>query len=210
VGYDHDELGSMYRARIDKAQQSDYAPLFWLKGIVSGATRVFDFGGHVGVSFHGWRRYLEYPPGMQWKVYDVPAIVRAGIDLAAERQSDGLSFTSDLRDGNDCTVLLLAGSLQYVDMTIPELLAAMDGARPRHILLNKMPLYDGESFVTVQSTGRAFHPYRIVNRDELVRSVLALGYRVVDDWQNSEQRCKIPFARGRDIDAYSGYLFERS
>ena len=35
----------------------------------------------------------------------------------------------------------------------------------------------------------------------------ALGYRVVDDWMNREQSCEIPFTRGRDIDAYSGYYF---
>ena len=72
-----------------------------------------------------------------------------------------------------------------------------------------MPMYDGESFVTVQSTGRAFHPYRIYNRAEVVDSVCALGYRVVDDWVNKEQYCVIPFTRGRDIDAYSGYYFVR-
>jgi len=32
---------------------------------------------------------------------------------------------------------------------------------------------------------------------------------VVDDWSNREQYCRIPFTRGRDIDAYSGYYFVR-
>jgi putative methyltransferase (TIGR04325 family) len=70
-------------------------------------------------------------------------------------------------------------------------------------------MYDGESFVTVQSTGRAFHPYRIYNRAAFVAEITALGYRVVDDWTNREQHCEIPFTRGRDIDAYSGYYFVR-
>ena len=208
VGYDHDALGGMYRARIDKACESDYGPLFWLRGIVGGGTRVFDFGGHVGVAFHGWRRYLGYPVGLQWLVYEVPAIARAGRQLATERPSEGLSFTSDLADGKHCNLLLVAGSLQYADLDVPGLLDAM-GNRPKHIVLNKMPAYDGETFVTVQSTGRAFHAYRIFNRDELVRSVTRLGYRLVDDWQNREQHCEIPFTKGRNIDAYSGYFFEK-
>jgi putative methyltransferase (TIGR04325 family) len=68
-------------------------------------------------------------------------------------------------------------------------------------------MYDGETYVTVQSTGRAYHAYRVFNRDELVGGVLALGYRAVDDWDNREQQCAIPFTRGRDVDAYSGYYF---
>jgi putative methyltransferase (TIGR04325 family) len=144
---------------------------------------------------------------LRWVVYDVPAIVKAGIALAAERPSEGLSFTSDLTAGRDCNIFMAAGSLQYVDTSLPQLLTQI-GARPRHLLVNKLPLYEGETFVTVQSTGRAFHPYRISNREEFVRSVTALGYRVVDDWQNRETHCEIPFTRGRDVEAYSGYFFE--
>lgn len=208
VGYDHVELAGMYRLRMEKANQSDYGPLFWLRGILEPNTFVFDFGGHVGVSYHGWRKYLGYPPGTRWLVHDVPAIVKVGAELAAERDSPGLAFTSDVADARGCDVFLSAGALQYVDEALPSILARV-GSRPQHILLNKMPLYDGESFVTVQSTGRAFHAYRIYNRAELVDSVTSLGYRVVDDWTNRETSCVIPFTRGRDIEAYSGYYFVR-
>ena len=94
-------------------------------------------------------------------------------------------------------------------MTLPDVLRRI-GKLPQHVIVNKMPLYDGETFVTVQSTGRAFHPYRIYNRTDFVSSIESLGYRVVDDWTNREQHCEIPFTRGRDIDAYSGYFFERT
>lgn len=208
VGYDHDALAGMYRDRMHKACQSDYAVLFWLRGLLSPRTHVFDFGGHVGVSWHGWRDYLHYPPGMRWTVCDVPAIAREGEALARERGADGLHFTSDIADGADADILLVAGALQYVDLDMPALLARM-GTRPRHVLVNKTPMYDGPDFVTVQSTGRAFHPYRIYNRDAFVSGLTALGYRVVDDWSNREQSCRIPLTRGCDIDAYSGYYFVR-
>jgi putative methyltransferase (TIGR04325 family) len=209
VGYDHAELAGLYRHRMEKANQSDYGVLFWLRGILAAGTFVFDFGGHVGVSYHGWRRYLGYPPGTRWLVYDVPAIVKVGAELAAEKGSPGLEFTSDVAAGRGCDVFLAAGALQYVDEALPSILARM-GSLPRHLILNKMPVYEGESFVTVQSTGRAFHSYRIYNRDELVRGVTDLGYRLVDDWVNREQSCTIPFTRGRDIEAYSGFYFEKS
>lgn len=206
VGYDHAELAGLYRHRMEKANQSDYAVLFWLKDLLDARTFVLDVGGHVGVAYHGWRSYLRYPAGMRWLVQDVPAIVKVGAELARERPSEGLAFTSDVADGKGCTILLAAGSLQYVDESLTELLARV-GSRPAHLILNKMPTYDGETFVTVQSTGRAFHPYRIYNRAALLAEVAALGYRLVDDWSNREQHCEIPFTRGRDIDAYSGFYF---
>jgi putative methyltransferase (TIGR04325 family) len=146
---------------------------------------------------------------MRWLVQDVPAIVKVGAELARERPSEGLAFTSDVADARGCTILLAAGSLQYVDETLTQLLARI-GSKPQHLILNKMPVYDGEGFVTVQSTGRAFHAYRIYNRAELLAEVTGLGYRLVDDWSNREQHCEIPFTRGRDIDAYSGYYFTRA
>ena len=206
VGYDHDELAGMYRHRMDKACQSDYAMLFWLKDLLPDNPFVVDYGGHVGVSFYGWKSYLNYPSNLRWLVYEVPAIVRGGLQLAAERDSRGLFFTSTLADGRDCNIFMAAGSLQYVDSSLPALLRDL-GSKPRHLFINKLPVYDGESFVTLQSTGRALHPYRIFNRDEFLREVTDLGYHLVDDWVNREQHCEIPFTRGRDIDAYSGFYF---
>ena len=208
IGYDHAALASLYRHRMEKANPSDYPVLFWLKGILDERSFVFDFGGHVGVAYHGWRTYLAYRPGMRWLVHDVPAIVKVGAELAREWPSEGLAFTSDLADARGCTIFLAAGSLQYVEESLPAMLARI-GTLPRHLIVNKMPMYEGETFVTVQSTGRAFHAYRIYNRDAFLAEVTALGYRIVDGWCNREQYCEIPFAGGRDIDAYSGYYFVR-
>jgi len=208
IGYDFTELDGMYRLRMEKACQSDYAVLFWLRDLIHAQTSLFDFGGHVGVSYYGWKDYLRYPPGMRWTVYEVPAIAKAGADLARERNAGNLHFTSDFAAGKDCTVFMAAGSLQYIDLSLPDILARI-GSLPSHLIVNKLPLYDGDTFVTVQSTGRAFHPYRIYNRREFVDGVTALGYRVCDDWSNREQHCEIPFTRHRDIDAYSGYYFKR-
>ncbi|MGN6150982.1 MAG: TIGR04325 family methyltransferase [Lysobacteraceae bacterium] len=213
TGYDHDAMQGMYRHRMDKPCESDYPVLFWLREALGeqrgAADHVFDFGGHAGVSWYGWREALRFAPTLRWTVCDVPAIAREGEALAQERGvQDRLRFTSDAADGADATVLLVAGSLQYVDFGIPELLAKM-GARPRWILVNKQPLHDGDTFVTVQSTGRAFHPYRIDNRAQFIAGIVALGYRVVDDWTNREVSCRIPFVRGHDVEMYSGYCFVR-
>jgi putative methyltransferase (TIGR04325 family) len=207
-GYDHDAMTGMYRDRMHKPCESDYPVLFWMRNLLDDTTRIFDFGGHVGVSYYGWREHLHFPEGLRWTVCDMPAIVREGEALARERGAQCLAFTSDPADGSDADILLVAGSLQYVDTSLADLLARM-GASPRHLFVNKLPLYDGETFVTVQSSGRAFHPYRIENRAEFVAGVVALGYRVVDDWLSHEVYCRIPHTRGRDIEAYSGYYFVR-
>jgi len=208
VGYDHASMAEMYRGRMLRACESDYPVLFWMRRIleVKPDAFVFDFGGHVGVSYHGWRDYLDFRPGLRWLVHDVPAIAQAGAALARERAAPGLAFTSDRREGRGCDVFLAAGSLQYLEEPLPSILGSL-GRSPRHLVVNKLPLYDGDPFVTVQSTGRAFHAYQIQNRARFVAGITALGYRVVDDWSNRETCCRIPFAEGRDIDAYSGYYF---
>ncbi len=209
VGYDHDALRGMYRQRMGKACESDYAVLFWLRDLLRADSCVFDYGGHVGVSWYGWREYLRYPEGLRWRVCDVPSIIAEGRALAAERGVQGLEFTDRIEDGADADILLLAGSLQYVDLSLPQLLERMR-ARPAHVLINKLPVHDSHSFVTVQSTGRAFHPYRIYRRADVIAQMGALGYRLVDDWINREQYCCIPFTRGLDVKAYSGFYFVHS
>lgn len=210
IGYDHERMASFYRNRMLKACESDYAVLFWLGKSWGEISRVFDYGGHVGVAYHGWGRYLDFSkPGLEWLVYDMPAITRVGEQLAAEKQALSLRFTNDPKAGRGCDVFLAAGSLQYESEDVSTVLRGL-GELPPHVLLNKMPVHDGQACVTVQSTGHSFHPYRIYNREELIADVTTLGYRLVDDWQNREQRCRVPFTDGDiDIDAYAGYYFVR-
>jgi putative methyltransferase (TIGR04325 family) len=208
MGFDHVELAGMYRNRMLKACPSDYAVLYWMRSMMLETDPfIFDFGGHVGISYHGWRNYLTYPPSLRWVVYDLPAITSAGEEIARERPSTGLSFTNDARDARDCSVFLAAGSLQFQEKTLPELFQDV-GCRPRHVIVSKLPMRDGEPFVTVQSAGNAFHPYQIMNRRAFVSGMTSIGYRVVDDWESAEQFCKIPFNSNLDIDSYSGFYFK--
>ena len=195
VGYDHAELAGLYRHRMDEANQSDYAVLFWLKGILDERSFVFDFGGHVGVSYHGWRSYLDYPPGLRWLVHDVPAIVKVGAELARERPSAGLEFTSDHRRrarlhdpaGGRCDAVRRPVADPVARRGRLAARSTSSSTRCRSTTVSRSS--------TVQSTGRAFHPYRIYNRAAFVAEATALGYRIVDDWQNREQHCEIPFTR---------------
>lgn len=204
VGYDHVELAAFYRERMDKACESDYAPLFWLRRLINSEAHVFDFGGHVGVSYHGWREYLDYPDGMRWTVCDLPAITEVGEQLAKEKGADHLSFTNEITDAADCSVFLGLGAFQYLEERTWTILESV-GELPPHVILNKMPLHDGETFITLQATGHAFHPYRIENADEFVSGMSSLGYQLVDEWVSSELGAFIP--RVANLTSYTGMYF---
>ena len=208
VGFDHAGTAALYRSRMKKACPSDYAPLFWLQRILAPDSFVFDFGGHVGVSYHGWRNYLEYGPGLRWLVWDLPVITQVGEQVAAEVPSPGLQFTNTISDGKGCDIFLTAGAIQFSDRSLPAVLEELGEAMPLHLMISKVPVHDHEPVVTVQSAGKSFHPYQIYNRAEFIRGIVDLGYRLVDDWENAEQTCVIPFSR-IEIEAYAGFYFTR-
>lgn len=75
----------------------DYPVLFWLtKAFESGAQNVFDIGGSVGVHYFAYKKYINYPTGLQWHIYEVDSIVDKGRQLAKSENADVLSFTKSL------------------------------------------------------------------------------------------------------------------
>ncbi len=208
VGYDHVELTGFYRDRHERAFPSDYPVLFWLGTALDGAKRVFDLGGHVGVTYYCYSKYLALPPALKWEVSEVPANVTAGQALAKERGASQLTFTSRFEDADGADVLLALGSLQYIDSpSLGGLLRSL-AKRPPHVIVSKLPAHDGQTVYTVQCTGVAYHPYRISNRQEFIEDVRGAGYRLRDDWMGGEQSCEEPF-EGISVPAYSGFYFQR-
>lgn len=209
AGYDHAAMRGMYRLRMDAPCESDWAVLFHLRELLRAGDHVFDLGGHVGLSWYGWRRHLPVLDALRWQVCEVPEIADEGRALAAERGATALDFTSRPEDGAGARVLLVAGSLQYMDRALPDLAASL-GPRLDHVVVNKLPVHDSRGYVTVQSTGRAFHPYRVFERGPFLRAMADAGWRLVDHWRNREQSCVVPFQRGLDVEAYSGFRFDRA
>ncbi|HEY2407952.1 MAG TPA: methyltransferase, TIGR04325 family [Polyangiaceae bacterium] len=209
LGFDHPELSHLYDDRIGNAFPSDYPLLFWLGRLSSKFSSVFDWGGHVGVSYYTYSKYLGLAADVRWCVGDVPEIIKAGRALAAARSSPGLSFTTDFADADGCDVLLANGSLQFVEMPFADSLRRLQHP-PKHVLVNKLPAYAGESFVTLENTIYSFNPYRVFNRDEFVTSITAQGYTLVDSWENPDVTLRLPLHRERSIAAYSGFYFRRA
>lgn len=189
TGYDHPELASMYTERRFRIFEADYPVLFWLSRILGESRSVFDFGGHVGLAFYGFESYLDYPSDLVWTVYDVPSVLAEGRKLAEQHPRAALRFSGQLAQLKDHAVLHASGALQYVETPLAVQLQQLE-ARPKHLLLNKLPLYAGEGFVTLQNTVHAYNPYAVYNRGAYIAGLEALGYRLIDAWDDYERSCR--------------------
>lgn len=207
--YDNPESATFlgYKSSI---RSSDYPALFWLEKLLPQNPRVFDFGGYLGISYYSFQKLLDYPADLQWTIYDVPAVATAGAKLAEEKdERRQLSFTTSLERAQEFPLFLSFGSLQFPELTFAEIFCGLT-TRPSHVLINKLPFTDRETFYTLHNMGPALAPYRIANREEFLQSAYDLGYELVDSWDNPEFGCHIPFHPDRSVRAFSGlYLRQK-
>ena len=207
--YDNPESATFlgYKSSI---RSSDYPVLFWLEKLLPQNPRVFDFGGYLGISYYSYQKLLEYPENLQWTIYDVPAVANAGARLAKEK--DGrkqLAFTTALEQAEQFPIFLSFGSLQFPESTFAEIFGKFS-TLPPHVLINKLPFTDRETFYTLHNMGPALAPYRIANRDEFLKSADDLGYELIDNWDNPEFGCYIPYHPDHSVRAFSGmYLRQK-
>ncbi len=205
LGYDSAGPAAMYRDRLEQVFPSDYAMMLWLgKAFADGAKRLFDLGGHVGVGYYAYQRYLAYPEALSWQVFDVPAVIKVGKELALERdRRRALAFVDQFEQAGAADVLFTSGCLQYLEDTLAEKLATLP-RKPRWLLVNLLPLHDHLAYWTVQSIGSAFCPYRIQRKSIFFSDLENLGYEVRDIWTNPEKRCEIAFHPEHSLNGYFG------
>lgn len=209
--FDYSPLAAEYvNVRTKQVFAYDYPVMLWLeRALREGATRVLDIGGSVGVHFHAYRRYIDFPQGLSWCVVDVPAITAIGQNMVSQTDAEGLSFVNDLDpalSGND--IWIAAGSLHYFERARPGDLLQRCTTRPRHILLNKLPLYEGEDYVTAQNIGAScFAPMHVYNRRRFIGEIEALGYTLRDQWQDYERSVYVPGFSERCFPTHSGLYF---
>ncbi len=208
LGYDNPAAAAMYRDRLNRVWPSDYASMLWLeKTFRDGAARVLDLGGHVGVSYYAYQKYIVYPPELAWQVFDVPAVAAAGREIALERDTlHCLSFVDDFGAAADADVLFTSGCLQYLEESLASMLAPLPRL-PLWVLVNLLPLHDSHEYWTVQSIGQALCPYRIQRRSVFLADLERLGYEVLDSWDNAEKRCQVAFSPEHKLDGYFGAAF---
>jgi putative methyltransferase (TIGR04325 family) len=208
VGYDHPEMAELYDESLDRVWPGDYPALFWLqRAFDEGVRTVFDFGGHIGISYYAYQRWVRYPDGLVWRVCDLPPEVEAGRAFAGERGAPALSFTTEFAEAAGVDLFAALASLQCVEEPLPQRLGSLP-ALPKRLLLNRWPLTDGRPFVTLKHRG-TYHPYAVFNRAEMVRGFEALGYEVLDAWEVPGLSCTVPFHPECEVRRYSGLYLRR-
>ncbi|OZB67353.1 methyltransferase, TIGR04325 family [Stenotrophomonas acidaminiphila] len=210
ASYDVDQATVMYRQQLHRLRACDYPALYWIDRLIeAGARRIFDLGGHIGLAYYGFSRYINYPAGLTWNVHDLDKVVQTGRMIAVRRDPLGqLRFVHTAEAADGCDVLISTGALQYLEYSLPELLDRLI-APPRHVLFNLTPLHPTKDFFTLQNLGVAVCPYRVQSDEALVQAMAQRGYQVRDRWELPERHLRIPFEPEYDVHAYYGVYFER-
>lgn len=212
IGYDNAELAQEYQQDVESEvtiQAYDYPAMLWLNSIFTNNPvniSIFDFGGNVGIHFYVYEKYIKYPDNLKWIVCDVPAIVKTGKELAEKRQRSHLVFTEKIEDANGKDVFFASGSIQYVENLSLSLSSLSE--KPKHLLINRLPLYEGPQFVSLQNGGQVFYPSYIFNKAEFIDSLNKIGYEVVDIWEDRVDYCIIPFHPEKSCPFWYGIYFK--
>jgi putative methyltransferase (TIGR04325 family) len=209
AGFDDSSAVNFFLNHHFDLNQFDYPVLYWLGRIYRPGDSIFDFGGGLGQCRYAYQPYLDLSESSRWLVCDVPALVAKGKELAAERSQNNLHFTTELQDASATTLFLSNGALQYLHADLPELLKTV-AILPEHILINRIPAFDGQAYYTVQRTRHgSYTPYRIVNKKTFISGIEFLGYRLRDTWE-VQRSLYVNFHPESYVPTYAGFFFSRA
>ena len=209
IGFDDAAVPELYLNHHFVLNQNDYPVLFWLAKILKPGSATFDFGGGLGQCWYSYEPYLSVLNQTQWIVCDLPAFDKQGQELARQQGATDLLFTSDLQNCADAGVFMGNGALQYAADDLPGLLSKLV-MPPEHVLINRVPMYDGEGYYTIQRTRHnSYAPHRVMNRKELCRGMLQIGYQEEDSWEIS-RTLHVNLRPGNDVTKYQGFYFRKA
>ena len=187
----------------------DYPLLFWLSRLLKPAGSILDLGGSVGHFYYRSQQYFQHPAGIHWQIAELPAAVELGRRFAVERKASRLSFFDSAQSTPlpPVDVLMTAGTLQYMEESIEDLMTRFE-SRPRHILINSLPMHRTQDFWTLQNLGACEVPYHVFSELSWLDGLKRQGYRIVDRWSQL-RRIEIPFYGDRLVESYQGFCFIR-
>ncbi len=209
LSHSHPSNVTMHMLHFSEAARvSDFPVLFYLQRILGEAKTVLDIGGSGGNLFYCYSHYLAFPETLRWTVFEVPGNVTRGRQIAAERGESRLHFVDNLDQCPEADVVIISGSLHYFDALPPELLQYLV-RKPKHVFINRTPVIDGPSAITVQDAGwyYAMSPARILSRRALLDSMADARFDLVDEWIVPDLRLRIPLHPQSSASAYSGFYF---
>lgn len=207
VGDETPGVAERYWPVYEQMHLFDYPAMYWICRLLGDAAgqRLVDLGGHFGAKFRVYAARAGLPPGLTWTVCETELVSATARKVHLPETPPGLEFTSgpECIDGAD--VLFASGVLQYLDQSLPEILAAL-GHLPRGIVLNKVPLAEVPEHWTLECNGLAVALYHVMNRGEFLRGMEELGYSVLDSW-DMPYGIEIPFRVDAGTKRNSGLAF---
>lgn len=197
-----------YASKYQQIEIIDYPVLFWLQRIIKPGSTLFDFGGHVGVTYTKYASYLDYPTDFRWLVGEQSVVVKQAKKIFENSDNPHLSFVTDFQNAASATIFHSAGCIQYVERPIVSLLADLKKL-PQHLILTKIPLYQQPTKVTLQNTGYSITPNWLFNRDSFIDEIHKLGYKLIDSWPCPGRKNYIPFHAEYNVEEMSGIYFKK-
>jgi putative methyltransferase (TIGR04325 family) len=208
TGYNNENSAQMYDERLSRIHYTDYPVLFWLQQIISkdkSELKVFDYGGHIGVSYYAYQKVIHFPENLKWTTYDVEAVVERGKTVAIERRADRIQFQKTLDKLPDANVFFASGSPQYSPDFFKDIESLLQS---KYVLLNMIPCSSEADFYTINNIGTAFCTYRIFSSTSLENHFKKLGYEILDSWTNEGKECDLSYTTDTKVN-YKGWYMEK-
>jgi putative methyltransferase (TIGR04325 family) len=205
--YNNEKSAAMYFERMVQINYTDYPMIFWLEKFLFQCSHksVFDYGGHVGVSYYAYKKIVSFPQGHSWHVYDVPAVVKMGKKIAAKKNEQNIFFSEVLSKDNYFGLGFISGSPQYSKSFYADLEKIN---LPNTIMLNMIPCTIDTEFFTLNNIGTAICPYHIFNKNEFESFFIKKGYQMLDSWCNEGKTCDVSYSTQKEV-SYYGWAFKR-
>jgi putative methyltransferase (TIGR04325 family) len=205
-GYNNSLAAKLYKERTKQLYSTDYPVLFWLEKVRVSCKKIFDFGGHIGVSFYSYSKVFDMSALETWTVCDVESVVAEGRSIAGQQKVTQLNFVTEIKDCDGFDLFLANGSLQFLEWELHTQLKKCKSP-PQFLIINMLPLHPSLKTITLHSTGTTFCPYHLRVASHFINGLESIGYKLVDSWENKEKSCHIAFEAERSVKFYKGMFF---
>lgn len=205
IGHGHPGEQAIQAAKAEITRESDYPVLFFLAPIGRALTSVFDLGGGVGNLFYILDRHLHFSNDLVWTIHDLPIQKEAALAFAKFKNEKRVAFSNDFSSASGVDLFVVAGALHYFEPTLAELMQPLE-ILPKHVILNRTPVSDGQDIVTVQDYRDRVFPCKLHSVSKLVSGMQSLGYQLVASWPVHERKLEVPL-HPEYSKPYQGFYF---
>jgi putative methyltransferase (TIGR04325 family) len=173
------------------------APLASVIQLYKKRLTVLDFGGGLGQGYLEVRRVLANPTDIEYHIIENEKTCEEGRALFSE--DPHVIFYSQLpKFLSTFDLVYLGSSLHYIDdwkATLSQLISY----QPEHILIHDLPAGDFKTFATGQNYYESVIPCWFFNLDEVIQTLLGLGYKLRDKRPSMDLRLIHESYRGQQL-----------